>query len=173
MEISLSSDSITDDHITTKFGTCHDSPAVVPCAKFCSDHSISNGMRAKWNFHHIWIVMEKLLVKWTPDLLLIEPLGTNFREIGIELQYFFIHESAFEILCAKLSPFWLIYRAKQIENHRHILWCYLCVGECNYKILSFGSVYDICVLLGTQRWNTPIIFASQTLSAVYYWFPLR
>ena len=67
MEISLSSDSITDDHITTKFGTCHDSPAVVPCAKFCSDHFISIGMRAKWNFHHIWIVMEKLLVKWSPD----------------------------------------------------------------------------------------------------------
>ena len=23
-------------------------------------------MRAKWNFHHIWIVMAKLLVKWAP-----------------------------------------------------------------------------------------------------------
>ena len=66
MEISFSSNSITDDHIATKVGTCHDSPAVVPCAKYCSDHFISIWMRAKWNFHHIWIVMEKLLVKWAP-----------------------------------------------------------------------------------------------------------
>ena len=66
MEISFSSNSITDDYIAAKFGTCHDSPAVVPCAKYCSDHFISIWMRAKWNFHHIWIVMEKLLVKWAP-----------------------------------------------------------------------------------------------------------
>ena len=51
------------------FGTCHDSPAVVPCAKYCSDHFISIWMGAKWNFHHIWIVMEKLLVKWAPGPL--------------------------------------------------------------------------------------------------------
>ena len=67
MEISFSSNSITDNHIATKFGTCHDSPAVVPCAKYCSDHYIIIWMRAKWNFHHIWIVMEKLLVKWAPE----------------------------------------------------------------------------------------------------------
>ena len=40
---------------------------LVPCAKYCSDHYIIIWMRAKWNFHHIWIVMEKLLVKWAPD----------------------------------------------------------------------------------------------------------
>ena len=73
MEISLSSNSITDVHIATKFGTSHDSPAVVPCAKYCSDHCISIWMGAKWNFHHIWIVMEKLLVKWAPDH---EPIAT-------------------------------------------------------------------------------------------------
>ena len=57
---------ITDDQIATKFGTCHGSPAVVPCAKSCSDHFISIWMRAKWNFHHISIVIDKLLVKWAP-----------------------------------------------------------------------------------------------------------
>ena len=67
MEISFSSNSTTDDHIATTFGTCHDSPAVVPCAKYCSDRFISIWMRAKWNFHHIWNVMEKMLVKWAPD----------------------------------------------------------------------------------------------------------
>ena len=66
MENLFSSDSTTGDHIATKFGTCHDSPAIVPCTKFCSDYCISTWMRAKWNFHHIWIVMEKLLVKWAP-----------------------------------------------------------------------------------------------------------
>ena len=60
--MSFRSSSITDDQIATKFGTCHDSPAVVPCAKYCSDHFISIWMRAKWNFHHIWNVMEKFMM---------------------------------------------------------------------------------------------------------------
>ena len=36
----------------------------VACAKFCCDMVISYWIRAKWNFHRIWIVMEKSLVKW-------------------------------------------------------------------------------------------------------------
>ena len=47
-------------HATAAQLSCH-----VP--KYCSDHYIIIWMRAKWNFHHIWIVMEKLLVKWAPD----------------------------------------------------------------------------------------------------------
>ena len=82
MEISFSSYSINDDHITTKCGTCHDSPAVVPCAQFCSDNFISNPMRAKWNFHHIWIVMEKLLVKWSP--------GPHFDLYSMSVYYILI-----------------------------------------------------------------------------------
>ena len=87
MEISFSSNSVTDDYIATKFGTCHDSPAVVSCAKYCSDHFFSIWMRAKWNFHHIWIVMEKLLVKWAPGSnnqsgtkpnLVVKIMATNF-----------------------------------------------------------------------------------------------
>ena len=79
MEISFSSYSVTDHYIATKFGTCHDSPAVVSCAKYCSDHFVSIWMRAKWNFHHIWIVMEKLLVKWAPvpHFLNSSPLVTH------------------------------------------------------------------------------------------------
>ena len=83
MEISFSSNSITGDHITTKFGTCHDSPAVVPCAKFCSDHFISIWMRAKLNFHHIWIVMEKLLVKWSPGPEWVNP---PFSQVVVYIQ---------------------------------------------------------------------------------------
>ena len=39
----------------------HGRTAVVPCAKFCSDHFIKMWMRVWWNFHHIWIVMEKFV----------------------------------------------------------------------------------------------------------------
>ena len=53
-------------HITTKFCTWHDSPAVMPCAKFHSDHLTITGMRAEWNFHWIWIRMENLFMKWAP-----------------------------------------------------------------------------------------------------------
>ena len=45
-------------HIATKFCTCHDSTAVVACAKFCSDHNIIHWMRFKHNFHWLWITIE-------------------------------------------------------------------------------------------------------------------
>ena len=83
MEISFSSNSITGDHIATKFGTCHDSPAVVLCAKHCSDHYISIWMRAKWNFHHIWIAMEKLLVKWAPGALMMRMVFSQYFKRSI------------------------------------------------------------------------------------------
>ena len=47
------------------FFAYHQSTAVLLYAKFCSDHLIRFRMTAKWNFHRIWIVMEKMLVKWT------------------------------------------------------------------------------------------------------------
>ena len=70
MEISFCSYPNTKKVIATIFGTWHDSWAVVACAKFCRNIIISNWIRAKWNFHRIWIVMEKSLVKWVPGLLL-------------------------------------------------------------------------------------------------------
>ena len=53
-------------YITTKFCTCHDSTAVMPCTKFHSDHFTATWMRAECNFHGIWITMEKLFVKLAP-----------------------------------------------------------------------------------------------------------
>ena len=93
MENSFSSNSITVDHIATKFGTWHDSWAVVPCAKVCSDHIISTWMRAKWNFHHIWIVMEKLLVKWAPGHSMVlcktavTPLITHWSYCSLSISH--------------------------------------------------------------------------------------
>ena len=40
MESSSCCNSVVGHQIATIFCTCHDSTAVVPCTKFCSDHSI-------------------------------------------------------------------------------------------------------------------------------------
>ena len=62
--ISFSCKLIAGDHIAIKLCICHDSTAVVSCAKFCSDHYTRIWMRAKLIFHHISIVMEKMLEPW-------------------------------------------------------------------------------------------------------------
>ena len=66
MENCFQGNSILRYYIATKFCTCHDSTAVVPCAKFHGDHCTTTWMRAEWNFHRIWITMEKPFVKWAP-----------------------------------------------------------------------------------------------------------
>ena len=58
--------------------TWHDSCAVVACAKFCCNMITSDWMRVKWNFHRIWIVIEKSLVEWIP--------GTNVNNIWSQLK---------------------------------------------------------------------------------------
>ena len=51
--------------IATKFCTCHDSKAVVSCAKICSsDHNIRTWMREKNNFDWILNHQRWLSVKW-------------------------------------------------------------------------------------------------------------
>ena len=42
-----------------KFCTCHDSRAVMACAKFCDDEFARIKMSVKRNFQWIWIAMEK------------------------------------------------------------------------------------------------------------------
>ena len=66
MEIWPCHDSVAGHKIATNFCTCHNSIAVVPCTKFCSDHCIRIEVRVKRNFHQIWIAMEKPLVKRAP-----------------------------------------------------------------------------------------------------------
>ena len=53
--------SIVGCHVTTKFSTCHDISAVVPCVNFHNDHFITTWMRAEWNFHPNRITMENRL----------------------------------------------------------------------------------------------------------------
>ena len=54
---------ITNHQIATNFCTCHDSTAVVPCAKFHSDHLDGIWAWSRWIFYLIWLVMEKLARK--------------------------------------------------------------------------------------------------------------
>ena len=49
--------------IATKFCTCHDSTAVVACAKVYSNMMAQSGITRKWNSLQIWIAMEKLFAK--------------------------------------------------------------------------------------------------------------
>ena len=54
-------------HITAAFCTCYNSTTVVFCKKNCGDNSIKISARAKLNFHQIWILWEKSLVKWATE----------------------------------------------------------------------------------------------------------
>ena len=65
MEITFCSYLNTNNIITTKFCTCHDSTAVMICAKFCSDPIVRNSMTALWYFHNIGISSETLSMRWT------------------------------------------------------------------------------------------------------------
>ena len=53
METSGCRNSVAGHQIETNFCTCHDSTAVVPCTKFCSDQGIIVDVRVKRNFHRI------------------------------------------------------------------------------------------------------------------------
>ena len=66
-EVSFRCNSIAVDHIASTFFTC---TAAGSCATFCRYHFIRIWIRAKWNFHHIWIVMEKLFVRWATGMWL-------------------------------------------------------------------------------------------------------
>ena len=70
IETSRCRNAVVGHHIATNICTCHDSTAVVPCTKLCSDHGIRVEVRVKRNFHRIWIAMEKPLVKRGPDPIL-------------------------------------------------------------------------------------------------------
>ena len=57
--------SVAGHQIATNVCTYHDSTAVVPCTKFCSEHCMRVEVRVKRNFHWICIAMEKTSVIWT------------------------------------------------------------------------------------------------------------
>ena len=60
IEIWIYYNSVHGYNMATKFCTCHDSMAVVACAKFCGDEFMRS--RTRWKL----IMMQKLLMKWPP-----------------------------------------------------------------------------------------------------------
>ena len=56
--------SIPGHHIATNFCTCHDSIAVMSCAKFCSDRFFLEFWRERNKIFSGFELMEKLSVKW-------------------------------------------------------------------------------------------------------------
>ena len=71
--------------ITSKFCTCHDSWAVVTCAKCCNDIIPHSGVTWKPIFHQIQITMEKL--KWAPWILVECQTLISWRVAWIRLDY--------------------------------------------------------------------------------------
>ena len=97
-------------HNTTKSCTCHESTAVVPCAKFHSNHFRITSMRLEWNFHRIWITMEKSFVKWasgarfTNDILPAIQTRWKLRLaviplLAIRSQQIFAHATTAQLSC--------------------------------------------------------------------------
>ena len=55
--------------IATNFCTCHNSTAVVACAKVCYDMMARNRIAAKWICDPIWIAGEKSSLQWASGSL--------------------------------------------------------------------------------------------------------
>ena len=53
--------------VATRFRTCHDSTAVVPCTWFHYDNFDTTWMNAEWHFHRIWITMDKVFHEMDPS----------------------------------------------------------------------------------------------------------
>ena len=70
MEISYCSHLNFNQPIAPSFFTCHDSCAVMACAKSWNDIITKNWITVKRNFHQIWFVMEQALVKGIPQLMM-------------------------------------------------------------------------------------------------------
>ena len=78
--------SVVGHNIATKFCTCHDSTAVVPCAKYHSDHFTTTWMRADWNFNRIWITMEKIVHEMSPRMSMIWAKSVGPWPLKIHIQ---------------------------------------------------------------------------------------
>ena len=141
--------SVAGHQIATNFCTCHDSTAVVPCTKFCSDHCIRIELRVKRNFHRIWIAIEKPLVKRGPDnqwamhypcSLVFEILTSVHTYAGVAMERLMVH-------------------APNLIFHQLMRWLFLDNGNVYLDFLSFldiemaGSMKSILV----ECWNLPLI----------------
>ena len=123
MEFTFCCNSIHDTGmIATKFCTCHDSTAVVACAKFCSNHFIKVLVIVKGNFHQIWITSKKSLVKYAPGKYSPSDCSTNLSfnsltpgRCGWNLQFVIFNQVL--VIGTKLSSYIYIYSAGPHKWH--------------------------------------------------------
>ena len=158
MEISFCSHPNNDIVIATIFGTWHDSWAVVACAKFCRDMITSNWIKAKWNFHRIWIVMEKSLVKWVPGALRqhANTLVNHRQEQRCQVISLQIRQP--HIWCCHYLPPGSLLRWGH-PSHFHtattllIRYEMLCMREISYRLIwmKFINMLSVCAQCGTHR----------------------
>ena len=148
MDISFCSHPSTNKMIAPKFGTWHDSWAVVACAKFCCNMITSNWIRAKWIFHRIWIVMEKSWGKWVPRFLSLAQSKLRLCSAN--------HRSGYwgNLPCDWLSTAWA-YSEQEIENGprtwmSNYISGFLCDVRCNYLPIPIFSGYEVEVI---RYWN--------------------
>ena len=91
----------------TKFCTCHNSTAVMPCTNIHSNHFTITWMRAEWLFNGIWNTMEKSFVKCDNNLVLyiqsVFCMGFHYHDISWSHSNFHITK-----LCHKCLSFFLI-----------------------------------------------------------------
>ena len=126
MEISFCSHPNNNIVIATIFGTWHDSWAFVACAKFCCDMITSNWIKAKWNFHRIWIVMEKLLVKWVPGTAVNSEVFHLSISQSLNIRYtgnaYVMSFDAFEVHKSRLKTCLDIGAVLKLKHLQLLLW---------------------------------------------------
>ena len=61
---SFCSDPNYNKRIISKFWTCHDSWALMACAKFCGDMFARNGITTKKYFHWVWVLKVSDMSPW-------------------------------------------------------------------------------------------------------------
>ena len=86
-------------------------------------------------------------------MLLIGPLGTNFNEISIEIDEFFIQENPFRNVAWKMAS--ILSRSQCVRHVKQWGWC----SKCSFVIIH---------LQHEQRWNTVDITREDTAN-VYIW----
>ena len=144
MEISFCSHPNTNKVIATIFGTWHDSWAVVACAKFCCDVIISNWIRAKWNFHHIWIVMEKSLVKWVPE-------SEQFWTRSVTLWFDYIENA--ELIKCHIRKWCILIKDIENEKQGNLFMGVLPVFRSNCHLLVWANIVNAEISFQSNTWG--------------------
>ena len=84
--------------IITKFCTRHDSYAALAYANIYCCLMTRIGITTKLNFHQIWIVMEKLIVKWTPNQWMKDSYLSDKYPMSVKAPHFTSHSTIFQNL---------------------------------------------------------------------------